>query len=144
MCKPDSGHFHGANGKSGGSSTPPFFENGHVTYEGIKAHREEFMGKSVEQIAELLRQNGYEFNIRPSKHKDSTAQIIEITNSTKERNIKQVQVSPDGSSRHGNVPYVKISTSNESKIKVIDGTREQYVPGNNEKARLIFRRDDND
>lgn len=102
------------------------------------------MGKSVEQIAELLRQNGYEFNIRPSKNKGSTAQIIEITNPTKERNVKQVQISPDGSSRHGNVPYVKISTSNESKIKVIDSTREKYVPDNNEKARLIFRRDSDD
>ncbi|MBQ3441806.1 MAG: hypothetical protein IJG33_01035, partial [Selenomonadaceae bacterium] len=113
----------------------------------IKAHREEFMGKSVEKIAELLRQNGYEFNIRNSKNREktgSTAKIIEITNSTKERNIKQVQVSLDGSRRHGNVPYVKISTSNEGKIKVIDGTREQYVPGTDEKARMIFRRDDND
>lgn len=143
MSKGNSGHFHGANGKGGGSA-PPLFDNGHVTYEGIAAHREEFMGKSVEQIAELLRQNGYKFNIRPSKNKGSTAQIIEITNPTKERNIKQVQVSPDGSSRHGNVPYVKISTSNDSKIKVIDGNRKEYVPGNNEKARMIFRRDDDD
>ena len=59
-------------------------------------------------------------------------------------NIKQVQVSPDGSSRHGNVPYVKISTSNEGKVKVIDGTRKEYVSGNNEKARMISRRDDDD
>mgnify|MGYP007101910449 CR=1 FL=1 len=139
MCKPDSGHFNGANGKGDGSA-PVLFDNGHVTYEGIKAHREEFMGKSVEQIAELLRQNGYEFNIRPSKHKDSTAQIIEITNSTKERNIKQVQVSPDGSSRHGNVPYVKISTD-KKRIKVIDGKPEDYKNGENEKAVRIFRRD---
>ena len=86
MCKPDSGHFHGANGKSGsggGGSTTPLFNNGKVTYESIAANREEFMGKSVEQIAELLRQNDYTFNIRPSKHKDSTAQIIEITNASK-------------------------------------------------------------
>ena len=144
MSKPDSGHFHGANGKGGGNPAPPLFDNGHVTYEGIAAHREEFMGKSVEQIAEMLKENGYKIDIRPSKHKDSTAQIIEITNPTKERNVKQVQVSPDGSSRHGNIPYVKISTSDEGKIKIIDGTREQYVPGNNEKARLIFRRDDDD
>ena len=143
MSKGNSGHFHGANGKGDGS-VPALFNNGHVTYEGIAAHREKFMGKTVEQIAELLRQNGYEFNIRPSKNKGSTAQIIEIINPTKERNIKQVQVSPDGSSRHGNVPYVKISTSNEGKIKVINGTREQYVLGNNEKARMIFRRDDDD
>lgn len=54
MCKPDSGHFHGANGKGSGS-TPPLFSNGHVTYEGIKEHREEFMGKSAEQIAEMLK-----------------------------------------------------------------------------------------
>ena len=115
-----------------------------MTYEGIAAQREEFMGKTVEQIAEMLKKNGYEFNIRPSKHKDSTAQIIEITNPTKERNIKQVQVSPDGSSRHGNIPYVKISTSNEGKIKVIDGTSETYKAGDNEKARMIFRRENDD
>lgn len=42
------------------------------------------------------------------------------------------------------MPYVKISTSNDSKIKVIDGNRKEYVPGNNEKARMIFRRDDDD
>ena len=76
-----------------------------------------------------------------SKPDSGHVQIIEITNASKDRNIKQVQVSPDGSSRHGNVPYVKISTSNESKIKVINGTPEEYVPGNNEKARMIFRRD---
>lgn len=76
------------------------------------------------------------------KNQNSTA--LEIINPSKERNIDQVQVSPDGSSRHGNVPYVKISTSNDSKIKVIDGTSEEYVPGNDEKARLIFRRDTDD
>ena len=143
MSKGNSGHFRGANGKGGGS-VPPLFDNGHVTYEGIKAHREEFMGKSVEQIAELLRKNGYEFNIRRSNHANSTAKIIEITNATKERNIKQVQVSLDGSSRHGNVPYVKISTSNEGKVKVIDGTPETYKAGDNEKARMIFRRESDD
>lgn len=141
MSKGNSGHFHGANGNSGGSSTTPLFVNGHVTYEGIAAHREEFMGKTVEQIAEMLRQNGYEVNIRKSKHADSTARIIEIKNASKERNIKQVQVSRDGSDRHGNIPYVKISTSNEGKIKVIEGTREQYDTDGHEKARLIFKED---
>lgn len=137
MSKPPSGHFHGANGKSGGGgggSSTPLFNNGKVTYESIAANREEFMGKTVEQIAELLRQNDYEVRIRPSKNREktgSTAQIIEITNASKDRNIKQVQVSPDGSSRHGNVPYVKVSTSNEGKIKVIDGTPEKYIPGDN-------------
>lgn len=137
MCKPPSGHFNGANGKGGGSA-PPLFDNGHVTYEGIAAHREEFIGKSAEQIAEMLKENGYEVRIRRSNRDYSTAKIIEITNPKKERNIDQIQVSPDGSRHHGNVPYVKISTSNEGLIKVIDGTREQYRTDGTEKARLIF------
>ena len=141
MSKGNSGHFHGANGKSGGGSVPTLFNNGHVTYEGIAAHREEFMGKSADQIAELLRQNGYEVRIRRSNRDYSTAKIIEITNPSRERNIDQIQISPDGSRHHGNVPYVKISTSNEGLIKVIDGTREQYRTDGTEKAKLIFRRD---
>ena len=143
MCKPSSGHFNGANGKGGGAA-PALFDNGHVTYEGIAAHREEFMGKSAEQIAEMLKENGYKVRIRRSNRDYSTARIIEITNPTKERNINQIQVSPEGSRHHGNVPYVKISTSNEGLITVIDGTREQYRTDGSEKARLIFRRDDDD
>ena len=144
MSKGNSGHFHGANGKPGGGSTTPLFDNGHVTYEGIKAHREEFMGKSADKIADMLKENGYEVRIRRSNRDYSTARIIEITNPSKERNIDQIQVSPEGSRHHGNVPYVKISTSNEGLIKVIDGTREQYRTDGSEKARLIFRRDDDD
>ena len=45
MSKSPSGHFNGANDKGGGA-TPPLFNNGHVTYEEIAAHREEFMGKN--------------------------------------------------------------------------------------------------
>ena len=89
MSKSTSGVFHGTSGASN-AVTPPLFDNGHVTYESIAAHREEFMGKSVEQIGSLLKSNGYEFNVRDSKRKDkgSTAIILEITNSSKERNIK--------------------------------------------------------
>ena len=142
MSKSTSGVFHGTSGASN-AVTPPLFYNGHVTYESIAAHREEFMGKSVEQIGSLLKSNGYEFNVRDSKRKDkgSTAIILEITNSSKERNIKQVQVSPNGSSRHGNIPYVKLSTSDERIIKVIDGTPKEYVSDGKETARLIFRRE---
>lgn len=141
MSKPPSGYFSGTKGanNAGSGSTPPLFDNGHVTYESIAAHREEFMGKSVEQIAELLETNGYEVTIRRSIHEDSTAQIIEIKNATKDRNIKQVQVSADGSDRHGNVPYVKISTSDDGRIKIINGTREQYNTDGKEKAKLIFK-----
>ena len=47
MSKPDSGHFHGANGK-GGSSTLPLFSNGHVTYESIAEHREASPSKRLQ------------------------------------------------------------------------------------------------
>ena len=144
MCKPNSGNFRGTSGTKKASSGSPsaLFDNGHVTFEGIAAHREEFMGKTVDQIADLLKANGYELNQRGSKNKQSTAQILEITNSSKERNIKQVQISSNGSNRHGNIPYVKISTSNEGKIKIIDGTAENYKTAGDEKAKLIFRRTD--
>ena len=49
MSKGSNGHFKGTGGGSGG--TPPLFNNGHVTEAGLRAHREEFMGKSVEQIS---------------------------------------------------------------------------------------------
>ena len=87
MSKGNSGYFHGTNGKGGGL-TPPLFNNGHVTYEGIKAHREAFMNKSVEQIAEMLKDNGYEIRIRRSNHADSTAKIIEITNASKAQHVE--------------------------------------------------------
>lgn len=145
MSKGNSGHFKGANGKNsggGGGSAPSLFDNGHITLKGVKAHREEFMGKSVEQIAEMLKQNGYEVKIRDSNRKSrgSKAQIIEITNTSKNRNITQVQVSPK-ENIHG-LPYVKISVQNQRKIKVIDGKEENYKNGKDEKSHLIFRRDD--
>lgn len=134
----------GLNGEGDNNKVPPLFDNGHVTEEGIRAHKEEFIGKSVEQIAELLKQNGYEPDVRPSKRikKGSTAQIVEALNPSKDRNIRQVQVSPDGSKRHGGVPYVKISTTDGGIFKVIDATPDQYKTDEKEKAVLIFRRDE--
>ena len=139
MCKESSGHFSGTKGDK--HSRLPLFDNGHVTTASIADNREKFMGKTVEQIAEMLEENGYEVNIRPSNRQSrgSTAQIIEITNASKERNIDQIQVSPDGSKHHGNTPYVKISTSNEGIIKVVEGTREEYKTDGTEKATLIFK-----
>lgn len=146
MCKCSSGRVKGtvgAKGAGGGGAgnTPPLFDNGHVTKEGIAAHREELMGKSVEQIAEMLKQQGYEVTIRDSKLKKngSKAKVIETINPPKGYNIKQVQVSPGGG-RHGKAPYVKISTSNR-RIKVIDGSPQDYKTSGNEKAVLIFKED---
>lgn len=59
-------------------------------------------------------------------------------NGNKDRNISQIQVSP-GSKRHGNVPYVKISTTDYGKIKIINASPSEYKSDGREKAELIFR-----
>lgn len=117
----------------------PIIKNGHITLESISQRREFFLGKSVRKIDAYLHNQGYETNIRPSKHTTSKAKIIITTNSTAQRNIAQVQVSP-GSKRHGDIPYVKISTKDIGIIKIIDGTKEQYRSDGHEKAKLLFRR----
>ena len=121
------------------SRKPIFNAKGHVTIESISNRREFFLGKSVAKIEHILHVNGYETRRRSSKHATSRAKIIVTTNNSADRNITQVQVSP-GSSRHGNVPYVKISTSDQGRIKIIGATKEDYVTDNTEKATILFRR----
>jgi len=87
----------------------------------------------------MLKAEGYETTIRKSKHKTSKAQIIVTTNPSKERNITQVQVSP-GSPRHGNIPYVKISTTNMGIVKIVDGKKADYKTDGKETAKIYFRR----
>lgn len=94
-----------------------------VTKASLSKYRERFLNKSVQQIDRMLRKHGYETTIRKSTHSTSRAKIIVVGNSGADRNITQVQVSP-GSKRHGDVPYVKISTTDIGKIKIIDGTPE--------------------
>ena len=143
MSKSTGGHFKGTSGakKAGDASngTPPLFENGHITKEGIEAHKEESADMTVEEFVELLQKNGYEVHTRPSKHekKGSKAVIIEVDNPSKQRNIRQVQVSPGGG-RHGKDPYVKISTGDQGRNKVIKGSPDDYKGGENEKAHVIF------
>lgn len=117
----------------------PLFLDGRVTKRSISQYREIFYGKSVSQIDAMLKKEGYNTTIRKSKHATSQAKIIVTTNPNKTRNITQVQVSP-GSKRHGNVPYVKISTSNLGIIKVVDGSRSDYKTDGHETATLYFRR----
>ncbi len=115
-----------------------FSPTGHVTLETISEQREIILKKSVTEIDQELRDHGYETKLRNSIHADSNAKIIAITNSSKKRNITQVQISP-GSQRHGNVPYVKISTTDIGIIKIIDGDPEDYKTDGKEQATLIFR-----
>ena len=86
-----------------------------------------------------MQEQGYETIIRPSKHATSKAKVIVVSNADKHRNITQVQVSP-GTARHGNIPYVKISTNNSGRFKIIDGTKSEYKTDGNENAKLFFRR----
>lgn len=118
---------------------PIFEKNGHVTLRSISERREFFLGKSVKRIEHELNKYGYVTRRRKGNHKGSKAVIIEILNPSKERNIAQVQISP-GSKRHGNVPYVKISTKDIGKIKIVDSTKDKYKTDGVENAIILFRR----
>ena len=118
---------------------PIFTKTGHVTDQSISARAEFFLGKSVAKLENVLHRHGYETVRRPSKYSTSKAKIIVTTNPNKDRNITQIQVSP-GSKRHGNVPYVKISTSDEGKFKIIGSSESEYKSDGKETAKLIFRR----
>ena len=126
MSKGDSGLFVGTAGAR-------------ITQDSISDHREKFLGKTVGQINKMLKKRGYETTIRKSKFSTSRAKVIVVGNSSKERNITQVQVSP-GSKRHGDVPYVKISTTDIGIQKIIDARPAEYKTDGKEKATLLFRR----
>jgi len=116
-----------------------FRKDGHTDYKRIADNRELFYGKNANQISAAMKQQGYETTIRKSTHSNSKAKFIVVGNSDKNRNVTTVEVTP-GSPRHGNVPYVRISTSDLGKFKVINGTKTQYKTDGSEKAKLIFRR----
>ncbi|UTR15702.1 LXG domain-containing protein [Salipaludibacillus sp. LMS25] len=127
-----------ANGGNVNNKTSNVFSSqGRVTVDKIKSNPSAFKGKSTDDIAQMLRDNGYDVEIRKSKRSSSGAEIIKINNHGNDRNITQVQVSPGGG-RHGNNPYVKISTSDEGIIKVVDGSLNNYLTDGTEKASIIF------
>ena len=118
---------------------PVFDEKGHVTLKSISDRAEFFLGKSVARLEHELHKHGYETDRRPSTHSKSKAKIIVTLNGNKDRNISQIQVSP-GSKRHGNVPYVKISTTDIGKIKIIGASEAEYKTDGSESAKILFRR----
>lgn len=116
-------------------------EKGHVTLESISNNREWFYEKTMEDIEKILEKYGYVFEEKDSRRKTngSKARILVIKNTSKMRNIAQIQVSP-GSARHGDVPYVKISTIHIGKIKVVNSTEKEYKTDGHETATILFRR----
>ncbi len=143
--------FHGGFGNTFGARSkvninvmikkkkPIFDEKGHVTLESISNRAEFFLGKSVARLEYELHKHGYETKRRPSKHSTSKAKIIVTLNVSKDRNVSQIQVSP-GSKRHGGVPYVKISTTDYGRIKIIGADASEYKTDGRETATIIFRR----
>lgn len=85
-----------------------------------------------------VEKQGYKVNVKRSKYKDSKAIRINILNPSKERNVTVVQVSPK-SKRHGNIPYVKVSTNDGGKYKIVS-KKEGYKTDGMEKAIIYFAR----
>lgn len=112
-----------------------------ITVDTVNENLESLEGKGVEEIAQMMRSQGYDVVIRDSTRPTSNAVIIEVNNvsETAGRNVKQVQVSPGGG-RHGPLPYIKISTvsSGVGKIKVVMGPEELYNPDGEKNVTVIF------
>lgn len=113
------------------------FRAGKTTVEDITANPKALSGKSADEIAQMLREAGYDVTVQASKKSTSGAKIIKINNPGEGRNITQVQVSPGGG-RHGANPYVKISTSDQGIVKVVDGAEDIYKTDGSEIAKIIF------
>ena len=122
-------------GSKGGLDT--IIKNGKVSIDDIKTNPSAFSGKSAEEIADVLRNSGYDVTIKNSTRSRSGAQIIQINNSGGGKNISQVQVSPGGG-RHGSNPYVKISTTDQGIIKIVDGIESTYKTDGKETTTIIF------
>lgn len=112
-------------------------KNGKISISDIKANPSIFNGKSANEIAIALKISGYNVTIKTSTRSRSGAQIIKINNPGNGKNISQVQVSPGGG-RHGDSPYVKISTTAQGIIKIINGSKSQYKTDGKETATIIF------
>lgn len=89
-------------------------------------------------IAHDMEKHGYKVRIEDSRHKFSKAKRIVVLNPSKERNVSVVQVSP-GSRRHGDTAYVKVSTTNEGKYKIVS-KKELYISDGKETAKIYYPR----
>lgn len=115
-----------------------FEKGGHISEESFSGHGEYFLGKSVKRIEKALQQQGYVTHIERSVHIKSKAKKIIVENSSATKNIAVVQVSPE-SKRHGETPYVKVSTIDSGKYKIVSD-KDKYKSDGNEKAKVYFAR----
>lgn len=100
-----------------------------------------FRGKSVDEIADAMRISGYDVTVKASTRSSSGAMIIRVNNASENagRNIQMLQVSPGGG-RHGELPYIIISTTSQDvgKIKIINGTEDLYKASGEKNVIVIF------
>ncbi len=108
-----------------------------VSINMLKSNPGMFSGKSADEIATMMVKSGYIVTVQKSTKFSSGAVIIKVNNTGSGRNITQVQVSPGGG-RHGGNPYVKISTSDQGIIKIVQGSSSTYKTDGKETATIIF------
>lgn len=97
---------------------------------------QEGFNKGNTGVVVSLYSTGLACEVRPGR-KSST--LVVSTNPSKDRNITQIQVSPNGSTHHGSDPYVKVSTKDIGVVKIVEGSKKTYN-GRNEKATVIFKK----
>lgn len=86
-----------------------------------------------------MERHGYKVHVEASTRSRSGAMkaVVENVVSKEGRNINQIQVSPGGG-RHGELPYVKISTVNVGKIKIVFGDQKMYIPDGEKNVTVLF------
>ncbi len=119
-------------------SSKVFGKGGFLSKESFEAYREFFLGKDVKKIASEMEKHGYKVVITGSSHEKSKAKRIVVLNPSKQRNISVVQVSP-GSSRHGNTAYIKVSTTDGGKYKIV-ANKKDYKSDGKETAKIYYPR----
>ncbi|SHJ52685.1 hypothetical protein [Pseudobutyrivibrio xylanivorans] len=117
-------------------ATKVFGKNGHFSEKNFEKYGAYFLGKSPSKISNEMNKHGYKTIIEPSNRMGSKAKRIVVQNTSKERNVAVVQVSP-GSKRHGDTAYVKVSTIDSGKFKYVN-RKEKYKSDGDEKAKIYY------
>ena len=87
-------------------------------------------GKTADEIVSLFKDAGYKVSVRQSTRGSQRSQIISIEGHPE---IAQIQLHPGGGRHAGS--YIKISTSTQGKVKVVDPSTYQPIAG--DKAVII-------
>lgn len=113
-----------------------------IDVETVDSNKGFFKGKSETDLGNVMGRHGYKTHAEISTRSRSGARktVVENVASKEGRNIKQIQVSPGGG-RHGELPYIKISTVNVGKIKIVFGSKEMYKPEGEKNVTVLFMED---